>query len=234
MKLKIDKLFIPHYTRLKERKKALSRQLDELAITPIWVEKFDQEDIDSLINKAYAPEPKLWHKRCLDLYKEPPTYRKLKKSEISLALKHLECYRQVVDKEIKEAIIVEDDVILDKNFCETFNLYLKQTPRDYDMIYFSSHFSWDKLNDGSGNSIPLATQPGKYVYKRAHPATNCTDSYIITFEAAKKLLDKIDKIVMPIDFELNYYLKILNFNVYWWAPGLTKIAPYISSIQGSP
>ena len=231
MKLKIDKIFIPHYTKLKDRKKFLARQLKKKSIIPIWVEKFDQEDIDSLINKTYAPEPKLWQKRCLNFYENPPSYRKLKKSEISLALKHLECYRQVVDKEIKEAIIMEDDVVLDKNFCETFNFYLKQTPRDYDMIFFGSAFSWDKLNSGSGNSIPLAIQPAKYAYKRAHPATNCTDSYIITFGAAKKLLNKIDKIVMPIDFELNYYLKILNFNAYWWVPGLTKIASYISSIQ---
>ena len=78
-----------------------------------------------------------------------------------------------------------------------------------------------------GNGCNLRIQPSRIkenqvAYKKEHPATKCTDSYFIKLSAAKKLLTTIKPFNIAIDWELNYQLKLHNFNVYWFEPFLVQ------------
>ena len=48
------------------------------------------------------------------------------------------------------------------------------------------------------------------------------DGYVVKKEFAKKLYEEIKEIVLPFDFELNYFFNKLNTNCYWLEPGLVK------------
>tara|TARA_R110002051_G_scaffold324514_1_gene422105 strand:- start:833 stop:1441 length:609 start_codon:yes stop_codon:yes gene_type:complete len=154
-------------------------------------------------------------------------YRRLEDGHASLGCKHIQAYKDIVFNRYKSSLILEDDVILCDSFEEKFNLFLSQTPSDWDFIYIGSacglRVDWCEVN------------PEQSAYKRYHPASKCTDSYCIKLEAAEKILETIIPFSCPIDFELNYQMELHNMNVYWWEPTLVEQGShkglYGSSIQ---
>ena len=108
------------------------------------------------------------------------------------------------------------------------NQNIERTPEDWDYIFI-----------GSGCNLrinPKLVLPEKVAYKKEHPATKCTDSYCITFSAAKRVLSTILPFTLPIDFELNYQLERHDMNVYWWEPPIvvqgSQCGLYDSELQG--
>jgi len=206
--LNIDKVFVTHFSPLKERKINLEKTLKSNLIDVSWVEK-EPEDISSF----YEFSEKNWLKKI-----EPFSYgtiispRILKKSELSLAYKHIEIYKFIVKNNIQNALILEDDVILINNFVKNFNIYIENNPKNWDFIF---------LGSGCDLRIPIEQrQKNTLCYLKDHPAAKCTDSYIININSAKNILNSIKKITLPIDFELNYLMWLNKCNVYWWEPPL--------------
>jgi GR25 family glycosyltransferase involved in LPS biosynthesis len=123
-------------------------------------------------------------------------------------------YQDIATGTAESCLILEDDVVFAENFTEQFNKSLKNTPEDWDMICI-----------GSGCNLRISSDrliPGQIAYKKQHPASKCTDSYIITKKAAEKICKTIVPFNFPIDWELNYQLWHHNMNVYWWEPPVTK------------
>ena len=115
---------------------------------------------------------------------------------------------------ISSALVLEDDAVFDKSFVNEFNMNLYRTPKDWDFIFI-----------GSGCDLRVENrkiQEGKVAYLRDHPASKCTDSYVISIDSARKVLDTINPFSFPIDFELNYQMALHNMNVYWWEPPLVR------------
>jgi GR25 family glycosyltransferase involved in LPS biosynthesis len=207
----VEKIYIAHYTPLLERKKILLEELSKHSINADWIEAEPEEDdlknkYDSSLN---------WNVKISQLnLKEKHEKRILKKSEISLAFKHIKIYEDIVKNNIKSALILEDDVILDKEFIKKFNLYLHMTPKDWDFIFI-----------GSGCNLRIEQNKiknGVVAYLKEHPASKCTDSYIIKGPTAKKLLSTITPFTFAIDFELNYQMLKHDMKVYWWEPPIVS------------
>lgn len=210
--LNIDKVFVCHYSKLVERKKNI---IDHLGKNNIFFEFVENEPSNEDYKKYFSFSIEEWYKKhvCLNYnnFHEP---RMLKTSEASLAFKHLNIYKNICDNSYKQSIVFEDDVLLENNFCENFNYCLSRTPDDWDMIF---------IGNGCDLRIPFQDlQKGKIAYHKQHPASKCTDSYVIKLDAAKKILNSINNINLPIDFELNYQMYINNLKVYWWEPPLVK------------
>ncbi len=111
-------------------------------------------------------------------------------------------------------LIFEDDVILVDHFQTRFNSSLYETPIDWDLIFIGS---------GCNLRIPIdKLMVGQTAYKVDHPSSKCADSYCITLSAARRILSTIIPFTFPIDFELNYQMKLHNMNVYWWEPPLVS------------
>ena len=126
------------------------------------------------------------------------------------------------------SLILEDDVVLCDNFEHFFNLFLQQTPDDWDFIFI-----------GSGCNLridPHKVKQNQTAYKKAHPASKCTDSYCIKNTSAEKILNTIIPFSLPMDWELNYQMLLHDMNVYWWEPPLviqgSQNGLYNSAIQG--
>jgi GR25 family glycosyltransferase involved in LPS biosynthesis len=215
-------VLVPHYSKLSERRVSLQRALERQGLSAIWITEFDQEDLTdeiiaeavdlgSLRERAAITESASGSKR----YPEKP----LKRSEISIALKHLNILRSYSDSPHGYIVVMEDDVqFRGARFAERFACGLKKTPSDWDMIFFGE------------SGIPFEKRPlrrlwnrlsGRTVFRKDHPATRCLDSYAIKSGAAARLVREIDRIALPIDWELNYWIARLALNVYWWEPGLT-------------
>lgn len=203
------KTYIAHYTPLADRKKNMEQQLEFYNIDDyVFIE---DEPNEAFLNR-YAKDPDSWQFKTVGLGYNPP-FREMSCSEISLFYKHTLIYRQIQNGEDDWALVLEDDAeIISPDFKKVVNTNIENTPDDWDMIF---------IGDGCGLHIPKQYQSkGQVAYLKEHPATKCTDSYLITKEAAKILYNSLLYYVLPIDFELNFFLKELNFKVYWWEPNL--------------
>ena len=203
--LNIGEVYITHYLPLRERKERLMR---ELPFEARWIEEEPTNYEDFVCRNKER-----WEQNVTPY----APYRELKKEEISIAYKHFLAYGDIHVNNVKNALIFEDDVVLDIDFVSKFNSYLERTPKDWDLIFMGS---------GCGLRVPKRDLvDGQIAYLKDHPASKCADSYCITNEAATKIVKSIGCFTFPVDFELNYWMKYHDMKVYWWEPSLT--------IQGS-
>ena len=79
----------------------------------------------------------------------------LKLSEISLAYKHIEAWKQ---QTTNYNLILEDDAELCEDFGPTLEKYIQQLPEDYDMLF---------IGDGCNLHIPKSDQKtNQYIYPK--------------------------------------------------------------------
>jgi GR25 family glycosyltransferase involved in LPS biosynthesis len=196
-------IFIIHYTPLVERKRFILDQLLKHGITDYeFVEVYDRGHIPAELEQLFVPE--------------------LGRAAVSLACKHLYVYQQIVDK-YDAALILEDDAILCDNFMSLLSVYLNQLPSTYDAFF---------IGRGINLYVPEHERvTGKYVYLKSNEkehwgvlgSSRCTESYIITKAASKKIVDtKLQNIELPIDFLLNELFRMYNMEVYWAEPSLVQ------------
>ena len=200
------KIFVHHYSKLTHRKQHIIKEFEKHGITDYeFIEKFDKDTITD--------------DECPEFSRAYVTNRR---SELSLHLKHLYLYRLMVQENYEEVLVFEDDVILSNGFIAILAEYMKQLPRDYDMLF---------IGDGCNLHIPRNQLiPNQYIYEKClhetvwggNGAAKCTDSYIIHQRCAKKLCDYVSslskKIDLPVDWWLNEAARDLVLKVYWAEP----------------
>jgi GR25 family glycosyltransferase involved in LPS biosynthesis len=174
------KIFVAHYSPLKERKEHLLQQFEKQNIQDFeFIEKYNREDLD-FCTIDFVGQTSLH-----DLF-DP----KLKLSKLSLVLKHFYIYKEIAEK-YDEALILEDDVILQDGFLQNLELYKTQLPEDYDMLF---------IGDGCKLHIPKERLvPDIFIYeKNVNPTSwggqgcsRCSDSYLVSKKCAKQLCDYI-------------------------------------------
>ena len=230
------KICIPHYTKLVERRRSLESELRRMGLSATWITEFDQEDITDEMTERFVDQSTLRERAAVTEKAsggKPFPQKPLKLSEVSIALKHMEIFRKHSETPDGFIVVIEDDVQFQaKNFPRAFERDLANTPSDWDMIFFgdSGIFFEKRLAHRLLNRLL-----GKTVFRKLHPATRCLDSYAIKSEAASRLVQAIDKVALPFDWELNYWIAKLDLKVFWWEPGLTvqgsQSGTYRSSIR---
>jgi hypothetical protein len=209
--LSVSSIYVAHYSPLAKRREHLERQLGNMKIGANWVENEPTHDEIGLLYNNCLTE---WDKKCSLNYGAPIPYRHLNKADISLLFKHIKIWEDIVDKNSHVSLVLEDDVVFEENFVNEFNINLQKTPKEWDFIFI-----------GSGCNLripPHMIRANTTAYRKDHPASKCSDSYLVTQDAAKRILDTIIPFTLPIDFELNYNMFLHNMNVYWWDPPITK------------
>ncbi|NBP66509.1 MAG: glycosyltransferase family 25 protein [Bacteroidetes bacterium] len=202
------KIFVLHYSKLTDRKRHIIQQFERHGITEYeFIEKFDKDAITD--------------DECSEFSRDYITKRR---AELSLHLKHIYLYRLMVRENYDQVLVFEDDVILSTGFVEILARYMKQLPKDYDMLF---------IGDGCNLHIPRShLVPNQNVYEKClhetvwggNGAAKCTDSYIISHNCAKKICDYIQtttptkKIDLPADWWLNEVARDLLLKVYWAEP----------------
>jgi GR25 family glycosyltransferase involved in LPS biosynthesis len=122
-------------------------------------------------------------------------------------LSHFSLLKHIVDNNIPFATVYEDDIAFHKDWSQLAPAYFAGTPPDYGLCYIGHHC-------GCGVDANIVRVP---VY--------CTQSYIVTYEGAKLIYNKIKNDrsgVRTIDCQLNYYMCMwLRDNTYdfcnWYA-----------------
>lgn len=202
--------YICHYSPLNDRKKHIEKEISKIDfITDHEFVEF--EPSEDFIGRHYRNSELIWRFKVSGLdYGSFIPFRELSKSEISLLYKHYIIYEKIVNSPDDYSFVFEDDIIVNDNF-NRINLSDKNV----------LDFEWDFifLGNGCGLRIPeFRRRDGKIFYRKDHPASKCTDSYIIKKDAAKKVLNDMRDFSLPIDFELNHIMRKNNMKAYWVDP----------------
>jgi tetratricopeptide (TPR) repeat protein len=221
----IDHVFIIHYTPLVDRKQVLSKRLVELDIEGEWVEKWDGNALPPGSMEEHFSRYRFVDKSHQDHMHFSAEH--MLNSELSVALKHFYAFKQIVEKELPLALVLEDDVILKDDFKEQVASYIEQVNED----------EWDLLSIGAGLFGECShdcqnRRKGTNVYRKAYSPQvpshilgynnlfRSLDAYVLTLNCAKELYKEMLPLAFPMDCMLNYVLNSQNLKVYWSEPVL--------------
>jgi len=209
--INIEKIYICHWNKLIERKKILIQSLDQIGLNKYeFVENYIAAELDEEeISKEYP-----------FIFKPNQKNRYLRKSEISLALKHCWIVKDAFDKNYEDVLILEDDVKLEYDFIERFNYYKSQLPTDWDIAWIGGC-----CNLHSKNILPNIN-----VYKEN--SSRCAHAFIISKIGLSKIKNHISDINEAIDWYYNTLILELELKNYWFEPILaTQNNEFKSTVQ---
>ncbi len=124
--------------------------------------------------------------------------KKLVREEIGCLLSHLSIYKKIINENIEISLILEDDVNFNHSLIDFFQCYNK-LPLKYDLLLLGHHKPLSRNKPGDINFWSKKIKIDKFVISR--PAEVCygTYGYLITYEGAIKLKNRIKKFYLPVD-----------------------------------
>lgn len=206
---KINKIYVIHYEKLKERKKYLENRLNELNLTKKteWIIQKENFRINKkLMKKIYKNDLNIAKNKLNNFGNHEP--RELTFGELALSINHLKVWNKIVKSNSEFSLVLEDDVILE----DDFNGKLKKIEfilnKNQDIIY----------TDYGYHSVDQKNNINKYKFEKLN--NNCyslrtTGSYVISKSYSKVLSSKMFPITTPIDLELRLFEIKNNAQIFW-------------------
>jgi len=196
----VDAVYVIHARRFTDRAAHMKAQLERFEIPFEFIEPYDAETLDTEMQNRFLVRGS-----------------ELSPAALSCALKHLEAMRKIAARGVRWALVLEDDVILDKHFDEELGQIVEEAER-------LDHPCTIHIGSGGNMFVPgRALQPGKRIYEAN--GTRCTDSYLIGAKAARLRLDwftRNEKIRLPVDHLFNLIDQEMGIRFYWSEPTIVE------------
>ena len=210
-KLKLNDCLIIHLKRSLERKPQVRKLKQDLPYRTKVVEAIDGSKLDNELSKSYKP-------RLL----RPRYPFSLRSAEVGCFQSHRKCWQEILDRGLEAALIIEDDVdIIDEEFTAAIKLAMKEIKMG-DLIRLpmkprekprNSNVKRDNISIFEPTVIGLGTQ-----------------AQIVTYDAARQLLEKTAHFDRPIDVYLQLRWKHGVRVLTLWPNGVRERS---SSLGGS-
>ncbi len=205
------KTYIPHYTKLTDRKEHITKELKSVGISDYEIiTEFDKEDINEQVLKKYYNTDEDLLKKKTEVTDGTLQFPKLKKSVVSLAIKHLVTLDKFITSDYDYALVIEDDCKFLTNY-EKVVQSIHDAPNDWDVLFIGGSFDH--------SIIEHVMMLPNYILA-GHPSTNTTSSFVYNKNSAIKTREKLQSFSLPIDWELNYNFAVNDFKVYHTYPYL--------------
>lgn len=237
------KIYITHYSPLKNRKTHIEKLLKELDLRGEFIKDFDREEIN-IKDKKFIQNKVLWEKQLsvikiifikniLENTKNKNFARKVywqffyifnrfltpksfRFRSLSLAEISLTLKHYVALRKIEnsnEPGLIMEDDVILKP--ETKNLIKKS--------YWLCKNKFDFIDLGGGCDLPIFKEDlfvfdEKRFIKLKIPRSRTTAAYIISPKSASKLANGLFPIVMPVDWQYQFLFLKNNFKVAWTYP----------------
>jgi len=129
--------------------------------------------------------------------------RHLSKREIGCAFSHIRLYQEILDNEFRAMVILEDDVLIDKEFLVLIEQY-RHFPKDWDIVFLGYNIRARSLNE-------VQEFFGKFSLKqpKGFGHIRFANGYMVSLEGASKLLKLTRDLHRPIDHYTGKY-RLLN------------------------
>ena len=201
MKNYLSKIFVIHYTKLKERKQHMLSEIEKWGLDCIPIHFQEESDQESMTDFDISRTVNI------ERFKEN-TGRSPSLGELSLCIKYKKILEAISVMEDDEYVLVlEDDVIFKESPLDYINHLLHRCESentDFDCIFM-------------GEAALRVGDHSDAFYRKAHPATNGLCTVLYRVSAAKKLFIDLNiyKIGNALDWHFNKRFEELDFDVYW-------------------
>lgn len=148
--------------------------------------------------------------------------------QMSCAYKHFLGYERILENNWKGALILEDDIILRKDFITVFNNCM----HEYEMMSVSDILI--SFEDSRLRFVPRSQRVrGKYLYKGSKD--RMTGAYYISNGAARQIMDYVSeyKCDRPIDLLHSLLIKQEGFPYYWCQPTIATQGSFTGKFHSS-
>lgn len=231
------KTYVIHYSKLPERRGEIEKQIKAAKLDVCseveYVVDYDRERLDEkTLGFFYEEDEKQFRRKTKGLWNiSDCPYRILTLAECSCAIKHLMALKAIAQGEEEVGLILEDDAIFDDRLVSKVTELTTWQKEEWDACFLGTgcgdNFQRSRLFESKPLSFDLFEIP--------HPATNCTEAYLIKKETAKKIYGNCRPFHLPMDFELGYQFAALGSKVTWLYPSVvsqgSKTGKYNSSIE---
>lgn len=154
----------------------------------------------------------------------------MRRGMVGCAMSHFKLYMELINSSHDFYVILEDDIEVLPNFKSKLEHILKNTPKDWDMIYLGHHYKPEYRND----EFYKDTTPTIEKWSRRKSLTESmggTGGYVITKEGAKKLLDFIEEHTMINCIDTMQQKSADTLHVYYCIPHLFKSECWIGQAK---
>jgi len=189
--LGLDGILVINVRSFVDRRRNIERQLDPLSVGYEFIQTYDACDLNSEV---------------LEKYFQGST---LSPGQQSCAMKHFQAFRLMVERNWQRALILEDDVIIARDFIEGIRDAIRESSRlEAPYVLF--------IGSGGNLYTPRSIRvPGKRLYKAAKG--RLTEAYIIIRQAAEIRMEWIEQhgIVLPADNLFDRIDQEMGIASYW-------------------
>lgn len=209
------KVFVVNLEKAESRRQYISDHLSKMGIPFVITKAVNGYELsEEELNKEYSAQ------KTFDLHG-----RYLGKGEVGCSLSHRNIYREIIADELKESIILEDDVELDPDFKNHVEVAIKNAGQEWDVIFLGQHIFKSRVRSVSVSFWNRSRISQKHIMGDPVEMISGTYGYIVSLAGAKKLLKMTDPIVSPADYYTGDFKK-LKIKVI--VPAVVHIAPQYS------
>ena len=210
-KLNLKDCLIIHLERSLERKPQVKKLKKNLAFRTTVIDAVDGSKSDNNFSKSHIP-------RLL----RPHYPFSLRSAEIACFQSHRKCWQEILDRGLEAALIIEDDVdIIDGEFTAAVELAMKKIKMG-DLIRFP-------IKPREKPKSRIVKQDNISIYEPTLVGLG-TQAQIVTYDAARRLLEKTKRFDRPIDVYLQLRWKHGVRILTLWPNGVRE---HSSSLGGS-
>lgn len=225
MNIKDTDIYVCHYAKLKDRKFVFDNQLEKFDLTnnTTFITHYDYEEL---------------HDNDLQYFDT----QTLTLKEISLFIKHIQAWKNIVSSGKDCGIVMEDDCIFNDNFVDDFNNLLINYPENFDILYVGTFPFYEYNPNPVPSSASLVGNFYDMSISTVFPWTGNnkgTDFYIISKNFSQKLINLSEdksikgflstsniiyssKINIAIDWWLGQCSRMLEAKIYWLNTEISK------------
>jgi len=174
--------FIISLEHAQDRRDTISERLNQLGLSFEFLPGVDGRKLDLLRHPHYEP----WKRRLF-------WGRDLSNGEFGCVLAHRGVYQHMVDHQIPFAVVLEDDAILTDELPAVIRSLCEQSAH-WDLVRFLGR----PKNYKSARAIALL-EGTSAMLSRPHGVPGGAYGYLLSLEAAKRLLEMMDKNWLAID-----------------------------------
>ncbi|WP_417247636.1 glycosyltransferase family 25 protein [Celeribacter sp.] len=214
-KSSIDRAFIVHLERAVERRPQVDRLIDRLPVDAHVIPAIDGSKQNAAMRKCYVR----------NLLK--PRYPfALRDAEIATFMSHRKCWQYIVDEGLESALIVEDDVEIDRTDFDRALDVVSRNIEQGDLIRFPIRPRETARRTIAFGAIALF-QPDRIGLGMV--------AQIVTAEAAKRLLERTTQFDRPVDtylqLEWDHGVRVRTL----WPSGVEEVSENLGgSLIGTP
>ncbi|MBL0355784.1 MAG: glycosyltransferase family 25 protein [Chitinophagaceae bacterium] len=226
-----DKIYVVTLERAMDRHLHIQQELAGLNYTLMYGADKKNMNVDELVSrKIYDP---------VSAKQKHIMHKDMTKGEIGCSLSHTMIYQDIISNNYQKVLVLEDDVVVDKNAIQLFSAITSELPADWQLFYLGfaknetapSNASIKKFFYHLLYSLGLKRTLNHTIIDHLYPEVfsthlqkagfhDCTHAYAITNAAAKILLQQQTPLVYTADNLLAFTITNQLLNAFITVPKL--------------